>query len=310
MIDTHTAHRGGVYAAALTPMHADLSVNFEGLARHCQWLIENGCAGIALLGTTGEANSLSVSERVDVLDRTLGAGILPDRLMVGTGCCALPDAILLTRHAVGRGVHDILLLPPFYYKDVSEEGLLAFCEAVIQDVGFEELNIYLYHFPKMAGVSYTDGVIEQLLERYPGTIAGIKDSSGNWTHISHLIHSFPELRVFAGSELFLLDTLEEGGAGCISASANITCRLADQVWTAWKEGSDGSVLQTTLSSARKTIQAHSMIPALKGLMARRTNRKEWGFMRPPLMLLPDEEMDVLVEELQELMASESGTALS
>ena len=299
---THPNTPGGeVFAASLTPLKSDLTIDDDRLITHCKWLLSNGCNGIAFMGTTGEANSFSVSERISALDALIEGGVPATSLIVGTGCCALPDTVSLTRHALERGVAGILLLPPFYYKGVSDEGIYASCEAVIQRIGDSRLRVYLYHFPYMSQVPFSDSVIEKLLTQYPSTIAGIKDSSGDWDHISHLIATYPSMRVFAGTERYLLDTLRMGGAGCISASVNITAPLAAQVNHFYNKD-EGEELQKTLTTARLNIQARPMIPALKGVMVRLRNDSEWNHVRPPLLQLPASEIESLYAELKPIHA--------
>ena len=292
----HDNQISGVLAACLTPMNDDLTINHTLLTVHCKWLLANGCDGIVLMGTTGEANSLSVAERMIALDTLLEAGIDPALLIVGTGCCALPDTLSLTRHAIANGVAGVLMLPPFYYKRIPDSGILASFDAVIQRVPTSTLQIYLYHFPQMSQMPFSDDVISALIDRYQGIIAGVKDSSGDWVHIHHLIKSFPQLRIFAGSEQFLLDALRSGGVGCISASANITCTLAASVYNKCQSG-EAQILQERLTKARLTIQSKTMIPALKGVLARHTGKLDWSYLRPPLLPFPKEEIDELYETL-------------
>jgi len=295
-MNTNSKKPEGVLAASLTPMKPDLSIDHDRLISHVNWLLSNGCNAVAYMGTTGEANSFSIDERMRALDALAAANIPMESLIVGTGCCAFPDTLTLTRHALAHDVAGVLLLPPFYYKGISDEGLLASCDTVIQKLGDDRLQVYLYHFPYMSQVPFSDAAIEKLLDRYPHTIAGIKDSSGDWEHISHLIRSFPSLRVFAGTERYLLDTLRAGGAGCIAASVNVTAPLAAEVQRASKE--DRSLaLQETLTTARLAIQSRPMIPALKGVMARLTNDSGWDHIRPPLIPLPVAEIDSLFDEL-------------
>ena len=289
------AHRlpNGVYAASLTPQHDDRSINHARLVVHGRWLLDNGCDGIVLFGTTGEANSFTVTERMAALDAVVEAGLPAHRLLVGTGCCAVPDTVTLTRHAVERGVGGVLVLPPFYYKNVPDEGVLAAFDRVIQAVGEAQLQVYLYHFPQMSTVPFSDAVIERLLSAYPGTVVGMKDSSGDWEHMEHVIEAFPGFRVFAGTERFLLDVLEAGGAGCISATANVTCRLVGEVFARW-QSEDVRPLQHRLIAIRAAIKAYPAIPALKRIMAEQTGRADWLNLRPPLAPLGDDEAAALL----------------
>ena len=180
----------GVFAAALTPQKKDLRVDYEAFIAHCKWLLMNGCNGIAVLGTTGEANSFSVKERIELLDRLIESGIPPDCLLVGTGCCAIPDTVELTRHAVDHGVGGVLMLPPFYYKQVSDDGLFTTFDYIIQQISDEHLKVYLYHFPKMTAVPFSNAVVERLIRTYPDTVVGMKDSSGDWEHMKFLCENF------------------------------------------------------------------------------------------------------------------------
>lgn len=280
-------------------MKDDLTIDHERLIAHCQWLLGNGCDGIAFMGTTGEANSLSVAERMIALDAVIEAGIAPEQLMVGTGCCALPDTLALTRHALAQGVGGMLMLPPFYYKGVSEEGVFAAFDATIQRVGQEDLRIYLYHFPQMSAVPFSHALIERLLKRYPDVIAGIKDSSGDFENMRSMAAHFPGFDVFAGTERYLLDILRAGGVGCISASANITCPLAAEVYRA-RETPEADALQEKLTRVRLAIQARVMIPALKGLLVRHRSDAGWQNLRPPQVSLSQDEIDQLDRELETL----------
>lgn len=289
----------GAYAACLTPLRDDLRIDFEALIAHVRWLLDNGCKGIVLFGTTGEATSFSMAERTETLEAVLAAGIPPRRLLVGTGCCAVPDTVALTRHAVRHGVGGVLMLPPFYYKGVRNEGIFAAFDQVIQQVGETALQVYLYHFPQMSAVPFNMELIEQLLAAYPDTVVGVKDSSGDWKHTKGLIEAFPGLRVFAGNDRYLLDMLEAGGAGCISATANVTCRLGVEVVARHPTG-DVRDLQQRLTEVRGVVEAYPVIAALKRIMAERTGRSEWLNLRPPLTPLCEEEAEALLASLRQL----------
>jgi 4-hydroxy-tetrahydrodipicolinate synthase len=213
----------GVLAPVITPFHADYSPDAARFVRHCQWLLAHGCDGLAVFGTNSEANSLAASERMDLLERLVAAGVPAAKLMPGTGCCSLTETTELTAHAVKLGCAGVLTLPPFYYKGVPEEGLFRHFSEVIQRVGDARLRLYLYHIPPVAVVPITAGLVARLLDAYPQAVAGLKDSSGDWSNTKGLIESFGArgFDVFAGSEVFLLRTLRAGGAGCITAGANV-----------------------------------------------------------------------------------------
>ena len=270
--------------ASLTPFNQNLEIDGGQLSKHVRWLLKRGAARVVLMGTTGEANSLSTGERKQAIDSVLRAGVDPDQLIVGTGCCALTDTVDLTDHALNAGVQRVLVLPPFYYKNVSVDGLFAVYDHLLQSVGSIRLSVYLYHFPEMSATPIVPEIVERLTQAYPGSIAGFKDSSGDWESISAMIRNFPEIQIFAGSEQFLLDTLRAGGAGCISATANITSPLVAELLAKW-ETSEADLLQEHLSRIRRTIEQWPMIPALKALMQNLTGQDAWTSIRPPLQAL-------------------------
>ena len=273
----------GVYAAVLTPQTDELSIDSPRFAAHCFWLLENGCDGLAIMGTTGEANSFTVAERIAALDGIVEAGVPPERLMVGTGCCAIPDTVELTRHALKVGAGGVLMLPPFYYKQTDDEGVFQSFARVIETVNDDRLCVILYHFPRMTGVPFSDGVVERLIGAYPGTIAGMKDSSGDWKHMEELCRRFPDFRMFAGTERYLLPILNVGGAGCISASTNLTCPRAGQVYRQWRSGApaDAENTQTELTEFRSTLERYPFVSGLKHAMATLSGDNGWKNMRPP-----------------------------
>lgn len=204
----------GVFAAALTPLTADLAPDSAMLTTHARWLLDNGCHGVAVLGTTGEANSLSLAQRLVIID-TITAEIPADRLLIGTGTCALEDTVALTRAALARGCGNVLMLPTFYYKNQSDDAVYAGFAEVIDRVGDPDLRLYLYHFPQMSGTPIAAAVVARLIEAYPGIVVGLKDSSGDWDYTAALLRDFPGFAAFSGSERFLLDNLQLGGPGCI-----------------------------------------------------------------------------------------------
>ena len=297
-MDSDHAARG-VFVPALTPFRRDLSVDEERFVDHCRWLLAEGASGLAVFGTTSEANSLSLVERMNLLDRLIADAIRPEVLMPGTGCCALPDTVELTRHAVERGCFGVLMLPPFYYKGVVDDGLFASFAEVIERVGDGRLRIYLYHIPPMAGVGFSLPLIERLLKRYPGIVVGIKDSSGDWKNTQALLDAFPRFEVFPGSETYLLDALRRGGAGCISATANVNPAGISELLRNWKTERADS-LQKNIAAVRGAIQRFPMIAANKAILARVRNAPQWNLLRPPLHALAPEARTQLFAELESL----------
>lgn len=285
----------GVLAPVVTPFRKDLTPDRDRLAAHCRWLASQNC-GLALFGTNSEANSQSAAERKGLLEAVAGAGIDPSLMMPGTGCCALPDSVELTRHAVGAGCAGVLMLPPFYYKGVSDDGLFAYFSEVIQRVGDGRLRIYLYHIPPVAQVPISLGLIERLLKVYPGTVVGIKDSSGDWSNTAAILQAFPGFDVFAGSEAFLLANMRGGGVGCISATANINPAAIVHLWENWR-ADDADARQAALTATRTLVQAYPMIPALKAAIAQYAADPGWAAVRPPLVALTAEQQSTLRAEL-------------
>ena len=277
----------GVFVPACTPFQADLSVDSQLFVTHCKWLLDEGANGLAVFGTTSEANSLSAGERTEALEQLIAAGISPAVLMPGTGCCALPDTVALTRHAVGQGCMGVLLLPPFYYKGVSDDGLYAGIAELIQRVGDLRLRVYLYHIPPMASVGFSLALIARLLKDFPGTVVGVKDSSGDWKNTAAMLQEFPGFEVFPGSETFLLDGLRHGGTGCISATANINVGAMRELIDNWT-GPDADAQQQRLTALRAAVQKYPLVPANKAILARLQGAAGWNVVRPPLTSLPAE----------------------
>ena len=300
----------GVLAPVVTPFNQDLSPDPQRLIAHCKWLLTQNC-GLAVFGTNSEANSLSVDERVALLDALLAAGVDAARMMPGTGCCALPDTVRLTGHAVKAGCAGVLMLPPFYYKGVSEDGLYrSFCE-VIERVGDTRLRIYLYHIPQIAMVGITPGLVERLLKQYPGAIAGMKDSSGDWNNTRMMLDAFAGsgFDVFAGSESFLLANLQHGGVGCISATANVNPAAIARLCREW-QGPDAAAQQQALNGVRETVGQYVMIPALKSVVAHYTGDPAWAIVRPPLTELTPAQAKKVIDGLQALAFDMPGLGAS
>ena len=279
------ARYGGVNAAVLTAMNADLSVDLDRMAAHSKWLLANGCNGLGVLGTTGEANSIGVNERMEVLEGLVARGVPAARMMPGTGMPSITDTVLLSRHAEKLGARGVLVLPPFYYKNPSDDGLFAFFSEAVQRIG-SGLPIYLYNFPQQAAIPFTFALITRLLKAYPGTIRGAKDSSGNFENTGGMAKEFGRdgFEVYAGDDGLLLDLMAVGGAGCITAASNITCAVNQEVYSNWNNPK-GTEAQTRLSAARKAVISVPLIPGLKALKARHTGDTTWHNIRPPHLRL-------------------------
>lgn len=285
----------GVFAAALTPLKDDLSADHGALIAHYRWLLSQGCDGIVCLGTTGEANSFSLDERLALLD-ALGETDLPGKLVIGTGCCAVPDTVRLSKKAIEIGAAGVLVLPPFYYKGASNDGLFSAYAQAIEGIADARLRLYIYHFPKMAALEISLELIGRLIEAYPEMVVGLKNSSGDWDNISAMLKAFPGFDVFAGSEEFLLPTLKLGGPGCMSATVNLLAPQSAEVYAKWQSG-EAEALQEHLTALRRAIGKYPPIPAMKALMARRTGKTAWRNVRPPFQSLSAEDTDRLATEL-------------
>lgn len=287
----------GILAPVITPFLQDLSPDSDRLLAHCRWLISEG-VNLAVFGTNSEANSLSLMEKKKLLTDLVEGGIDPNALMPGTGGCALSDATELTAHAVDLGCAGTLMLPPFYYKGVSDDGLYAFYSEVIQRVASDSLSIYLYHIPPISQVPLSLDLIDRLVKDYPLNIAGIKDSSGDWENTRALNDAgWTDFRVFCGSESFLLQNMQHGGAGCISATANVNPKQIRQLFDNW-ETAEAVQLQEGLNQVRNLFQSFPMIPALKAATAHFSNDDHWCRVRPPIVELSTEQREQLEEAMR------------
>jgi 4-hydroxy-tetrahydrodipicolinate synthase len=272
---------GGVNAAVLTAMNADLSIDLDRMAAHCRWLLGNGCNGLAVLGTTGEANSLGFQERVELLEGLIARGIPASKMLPGTGTTALTDTVLLTKKAETLGCRGALLLPPFYYKNPSDDGLLAYFNEVAQRVG-GAISLYLYNVPQQSAIPFSVEFISRLLKANPGKFRGIKDSSGNYENGLSYVENFAKdgFEVYAGDDTLLKPLLEKGSAGCITAASNVNCAIGAQVYAGWNTAA-GAAAHEVLAATRKAVIAVPLIPGLKALVARNTGDTRWNNIRPP-----------------------------
>jgi len=304
----------GVLAPVVTPFKDDFSPDRKRFIAHCKWLLSQNC-GLAVFGTNSEANSLSLEERLNLLDELVAAGVDPARMMPGTGCCSIMETVKLTKQAVEHGGAGVLMLPPFYYKDVSEEGFYRYFSEVVQRVGDARLKIYLYHIPPVAVVGITTGLVERLLAAYPNVIAGMKDSSGDWNNTKTFLDAFAvrggravstadaarTFDVFVGSESLLLANMRNGGVGTISATANVNPAAIHKLYKQWNTADDADQQQSQLNVVREVFSSRkfpSMIAALKQAIAIYGNDPEWSRVRPPLVELTPDHAKTLAAELK------------
>lgn len=295
----------GVYCASATPLNADLSPDLGAITAHAQTLIADGCDGIALLGTTGEANSFSLSERRAILEEAAKA-VGPTRLMPGTGVNALPETIELTHHALSLGVTRVVMLPPSYYKGVSDEGLYRAYSQVIESIGDTRLQVVLYHIPQVSNVPISHDLIERLVTAFPQTVVGIKDSAGRIENMQAMIARFPGFSVLAGADPLLLPLMGMGGAGCITATSNV---VADSLATVFRHHADPArkadveAAQARINAFRDLSNSYTQIPAIKAMVAYRHGSAVWTRTRPPLIGLTAAELETLKTRLTEIGAS-------
>jgi 4-hydroxy-tetrahydrodipicolinate synthase len=287
----------GVIAAAATPVRDDLSIDLDHLIEHCRWLLgDGGCDGINLLGTTGEATSFPVEQRIAAMRAVAEAGLPLDRFMVGSGAAALGDACRLTAEAKALGFAGALLLPPFYYKGLDADGVVAYVEALISRVGADGLKLYLYHFPANSGVPYTPQIVTRLRNAHPEQVLGLKDSSGDLDYSAGLARELPGFAVFPSAEASLGRAAELGFAGCISATANVTGPYAQIAWS----GPDATAKKEALDNAvtiRAIVARFPLVASIKSALSLLTGRDDWANVMPPLTKLSEKQRAELAEAL-------------
>lgn len=278
----------GVLVPLLTPFNDDMTVATDLYVAHAKWLLDQGCAGLVPFGTTGEALSIGIDERVAAVQALVDGGIDPALMIPGTGLSNVADTARLSRACLDLGCAGVMTLPPFYYKGVSEEGLYRHFVQLLEAIG-ENARIFLYHIPPIAIVGIPTTLAARLHTEFPEQIVGIKDSSGDWGNTRALLE-IDGLIVYPGSELPLLDALALGSPGCISATANINCTAIGQVIELFDRGENDAAhaLHAKVAQFRKVIQAYAPIPAQKRLLAESTGDPRWARVRPPLMAMAEE----------------------
>lgn len=286
----------GVFCAATTPFNADLSVDQGLFAAHCQRLLDDGCTGIAMLGTTGEANSLSTTERKSLLEAVVKSGIAPKKLLPGTGVASIMETVELTQHALANGVNTVVMLPPYYYKGVSDDGIVDAYTAIIERINDPRLRVVLYHIPQMSSVPISLDVIDRLIKRFPEIVVGIKDSSGDFSNMSAIVERFPGFSVLVGADPLMLKLLPMGGAGCITATSNLVGGDLATVFSGFNDPSraaEVAAAQERIVSGRNAVSTYAQLPSLKVLLARQYGNDGWMRVRPPLVGLSTAEADAV-----------------
>ncbi|MEA1881020.1 MAG: dihydrodipicolinate synthase family protein [Candidatus Marinimicrobia bacterium] len=291
----------GVWVPVLSPMDASLSLDRSRFFDHLQWLFKHGIDGAVLFGTNGEANSFSVQERMEFLEWVYTQNLSNNRVIVGTGCSALTDTTTLSKHAVSLGYFNHLVLPPFYYKNPTQQGLVNYYSEVIQQVNDGRLKLYLYNFPQLSGINLGPELVAELKKQFPQQITGYKDSSGNWENTIAVMDKCPGITMFPGSEVFLLKILEAGGAGIISGTANVNPESIKQTYEAFFSDSHKAlVLQKEIESFRLAVQKYPLIGALKSLIKHYRKDDEWQYIRPPLSLLSSSDFAALLDAVKSM----------
>jgi 4-hydroxy-tetrahydrodipicolinate synthase len=267
----------GVIAAIATPVDESGAPDLTRAVSLARYLLDNGCDGLNVLGTTGEATSFSLAERMAVMSAYKAEGLPLDRLMVGTGAAAVSDAVALTRHAAELGFAGALVLPPFYYKGAPDDGLVAYIDTLVQATSAKPIPIYLYHFPAMSGLQWHVALIKRLLDSYPTRIVGLKDSSGDMAYARSAAAVAPDFAVFPSTEAALLEARGGAFAGCISATANLNADLCARAWRAGDAGAlDAAV------AIRKLFDGKPLVSGVKALLAHIHGDPALARVKPPL----------------------------
>jgi 4-hydroxy-tetrahydrodipicolinate synthase len=290
---TQPALLRGIFAPTLTPVHADLRPDVPRWIALSKQLLAEGCHGLCPFGTTSEANSFGIEERMEMLDQLVESGVPAAKLMPGTGTCAAADTVRLTSHAVKLGCGGVMLLPPFYYKGVPDAGIFRAIAEIIEKVGDDRLRIYLYHIPPQAVVGFSLDLIEKLITAYPQTVVGIKDSSGDWNNLRAMLTRFPGFGIFTGNERFLLETLRLGGVGTINAVANVVAPLERRLYDNW-QSAEAPQLQAAIDQLRPVYAGMQAIPALKEIVAHIRQDPAWRTVRPPFVELEPAQREAVV----------------
>ena len=284
----------------LTPLVDDGQVDHRGMAALARWFINNGGDGVVLFGTTGEGSSFSVEERRTALAAVVSEGIDPKTVIACTGCCALSDTVQLTKHAMDLGCAAVLVQPPFYYKNVAEDGVYQFYSDLFEQV--PAARLLTYHFPDMTGVPITHSLMGRLSDAFSDQLVGIKDSSGDLNNMLGLAKAFPDLSIMSGDDHLLWPLMEAGGAGAITAMANIAPHDLRLVFDGWRQGREEA--HEAHRRLERLWAGHVLnFPgnqALKEILAWECDAPQWLNLRPPLVRLGDTDRDRLLDGYRSL----------
>lgn len=289
----------GVMTPILTPFNDDQTIAYDLYVEHAKWLLDEGIHYISPFGTTGEALSVTVEERIAAVDALIDGGIDPLVLMPGSGLCNLADTVKLTGHALERGCRAVMTLPPFFYTNASDDGLFTYFSRFVEAVDSPSLKVCMYHIPPMAGIGFTPALAQRLAAQYPEVFIAYKDSSGDFDNTRAVIQAAPSVAVFPGSEHFLKQGIENGGMGCISATCNVNPAGIRRVYdvAVGAETDDLEKINGDMVTFRKTIEKFGPIPAMKGMLAEKRRDARWRNVRPPILPASDGSTKKLLEEL-------------
>lgn len=286
----------GVYPAVLTPVRPGLSCDYPEFASHCQDLINKGCSGVLLFGTTGEGPSFTVKERIAAIEALIRLGIDPDKMIVAVSCSATDDAVELVFGAIDNKCFSVLIVPPFFYKHVDEQGVIAFYQEVIRKVNNPNLRVLLYHIPQYSGVPITSTIIAALTKEFPKIVVGIKESEGNMSFVKEILQRFPGFKIFMGSELLLAEGVKLGAAGGITGVTNAYPELICALYMHGKDPQKPD-RQAEIQKILEILKAYPTIPALKCLIEAKLGER-WHALRPPLVPLNVSQAESLLKALQ------------
>ena len=284
----------GLWCALLTPLDSSGGVDHGLMVAHARSLLDRGVDGIAPFGTTGEGQSFSVAERLAGVDALLAAGIPGERVVAATGCAALPETVALTHHGVQAGCAACLVLPPFFWKDVTDDGLFAWYANVIEGVGDPRLRVYLYHIPQISGTPLSVDLIARLAAAFPEIIAGVKDSAGDWTNTQALLARVPQLAILVGHEPHLPRLLRAGGAGTICGVANLFPALVKALLSPGVTPADEQRVATFIEIAFR----QPFLAGFKAILAEQTRNPGWQAVRAPLLPLGADSRNALLASLR------------
>ena len=287
----------GIFPALLMPLNSDYSCNVDALVEHINDMLDNGCKGVVLFGTTGEAASFSVGERINVLKSVIEKGVPGEKILVGTGFSTIEDTVAMTKASIEHKCSAVLMHPPYYFKNVPDEGVIAYFKEVIERVGDLSLKIFLYHFPYFTGVPLTYNVIDTLHRMFPHNVIGIKDSEGVVDKTLKLMERFPDLKMHVGIDMYTAELVKAGAVGAITACANLCPRLMVSLYEHGKDETKPCRKEEIVKLCNLMLynKKHHFISALKAVIQAQKG-SIWALPKPPLYPLSDADIEELVSE--------------